>query len=130
MLQLLDDITEGRATMDTLTLLEELAHIVKIGSLCALGKSAPQPVLSTLRFFRDEYLAHIADKKCPTGNCEALSGYKILPAKCKGCGLCAKKCPVEAIAGEIKKPYEIDAEKCVKCGACAQACKFSAIVRG
>jgi NADH-quinone oxidoreductase subunit F len=130
MLALLDDITEGRATLDTLKLLEELAGIVRIGSLCGLGKTAPNPVLSTLRYFRDEYMAHIVDKKCPTGNCEALAGYKIIPEKCKGCGVCAKKCPTEAITGEIKKPYVINQEKCVKCGACATACKFNAIARG
>jgi NADH-quinone oxidoreductase subunit F len=130
MLALLDDIIEGRATLDTLKLLEELAQIVRIGSLCGLGKTAPNPVLSTLRYFRDEYMAHIVDKKCPTGNCEALSGYKIVGDKCKGCGVCAKKCPTEAITGEIKKPYVINQDKCVKCGACMTSCKFQAITRG
>jgi len=130
MLVLLDEIIEGRATADTLALLEDLSQVVKVGSLCALGKTAPNPVLSTLRYFRDEYNAHVFDKKCPTGNCEALADYKILPDKCKGCSLCSKKCPVEAISGELKKPYTIDTKKCIKCGACIQSCKFAAIVKG
>ncbi|MDR2524664.1 MAG: 4Fe-4S binding protein [Oscillospiraceae bacterium] len=130
MLALLDDIIEGRATADTLGLLEELAHTVKLGSLCGLGKTAPNPVLSTLRYFKEEYLAHVVEKRCPTGNCEALASYKILPEKCKGCSLCAKKCPVEAISGEIRKPFVIDQEKCIKCGACVGSCKFAAVVKG
>jgi NADH:ubiquinone oxidoreductase, NADH-binding (51 kD) subunit len=130
MLALLDDIIEGSATEETLSLLEELAQMVKIGSLCALGKTAPNPVLSTMHYFKDEYLAHVIDKRCPTGNCEALATYKIIPEKCKGCSLCAKKCPVEAISGEVKSPFVIDAEKCIKCGACVASCKFAAIVKG
>jgi NADH-quinone oxidoreductase subunit F len=130
MLALLDDIIEGRATEETLPLLEELAQIVKSASLCGLGKTAPNPVLSTLKYFREEYLAHVIDKRCPTGNCEALADYKIIPEKCKGCSLCAKKCPMDAITGEIKKPFTIDPEKCIKCGACIASCKFAAIVKG
>jgi len=130
MLVLLDEIIEGRATKETLDLLEDLSQVVQVGSLCALGKSAPNPVLSTIKYFRDEYNAHVFDKKCPTGNCEALADYKILPDKCKGCSLCSKKCPVEAISGELKKPYTIDTKKCIKCGACIQNCKFAAIVKG
>jgi len=130
MLLLLDDIIEGRATGETITLLEELAQVVQTGSLCALGKSAPNPVLSTLKYFRDEYNAHVFDKRCPTGNCEALADFKIIPDKCKGCSLCAKKCPVQAITGEIKKPFTIDPKKCIKCGVCKQNCKFEAIVKG
>jgi NADH-quinone oxidoreductase subunit F len=130
MLVLLDEIIEGRATKETLDLLEDLSQVVQVGSLCALGKSAPNPVLSTIKYFRDEYNAHVFDKKCPTGNCEALADYKILPEKCKGCSLCSKKCPVEAISGELKKPYTIDIKKCIKCGACIQNCKFAAIVKG
>jgi len=130
MLALLDDIIEGRATLDTLSLLEELAHVVVTSSLCALGKSAPNPVLSTLRYFRDEYLAHIVDKHCPTGECESLATYTIIPENCKGCTLCAKKCPVDAISGEVKKPFVIDGEKCIKCGVCVDSCKFAAIVKG
>jgi NADH-quinone oxidoreductase subunit F len=130
MLALLDDIIEGRATMETLELLEELANMVKIGSLCGLGKTAPNPVLSTMKYFRDEYLAHVVDKRCPTGNCEALASYKIIPEKCKGCSVCSKKCPVGAISGELKNPFVIDGEKCIKCGACIASCKFGAIVKG
>jgi NADH-quinone oxidoreductase subunit F len=129
MLALLDDIIEGEATEATLALLEELANIVKIGSLCALGKTAPNPVLSTLKYFRDEYNAHVFDKDCPTGNCEALLAYAILPDKCKSCSVCAKKCPVEAISGEKGVPYVIDAAKCIKCGVCAEVCKFDAVIR-
>ena len=130
MLALLDDIIEGRATEETISLLEELAQVVRTGSLCALGKTAPNPVLSTLKYFKDEYMAHVLDKRCPTGNCEALASYRIIPENCKGCSLCAKKCPVEAISGEIKTPFEIDGEKCIKCGVCLQSCKFAAIVKG
>jgi len=130
MLALLDDIIEGRATEETLTLLEELAQTVKVGSLCALGKTAPNPVLSMMNYFKDEYLCHVINKRCPTGNCEALMRYKIIPGKCRGCSLCAKKCPVNAISGEVKNPYVIDAERCIKCGVCVQSCKFAAIVKG
>jgi NAD-dependent dihydropyrimidine dehydrogenase PreA subunit len=110
--------------------LEELAQTVMVGSLCALGKTAPNPVLSTLTYFRDEVMAHIVDKKCPTGNCEALVEYKIIPELCKGCTICAKKCPVDAISGKVKEPFIIDQEKCVKCGVCVPSCKFAAIVKG
>jgi len=130
MLLLLDDIIEGKATADTLSLLEELSQVVQTGSLCALGKSAPNPVLSTLKYFRDEYNAHVFEKRCPTGNCRLLTTYKIIPEKCKGCSLCAKKCPVQAISGELKNPYTIDTKKCTKCGVCIQNCKFAAIVKG
>jgi len=130
MLTILDDITKGEATLATLSLLEELAEVVKVGSLCALGKTAPNPVLSTLKYFRDEYLAHIVDKRCPTGNCDALSTYAILPDLCKSCGVCAKKCPVGAISGARKEPYVIDVEQCVNCGVCMTVCKFDAVVKG
>ena len=128
MLSLLDEIIAGKATMDTLALLEELAQGVRTSSLCALGKTAPNPVLSTLRYFRDEYLAHVVDKKCPSGNCESLLTFIVLPDKCKFCGLCAKQCPVGAISGKKGTPYTIDSETCIKCGVCKEACKFKAIV--
>ncbi|MFW6286305.1 MAG: NADH-ubiquinone oxidoreductase-F iron-sulfur binding region domain-containing protein [Candidatus Sumerlaeota bacterium] len=127
MLALLDDIIEGRAEEETLRLLEELAEAVGIGSLCGLGKTAPSPVLSTMRTFREEYEAHVIDKKCPAGECAALAEPEIDPVKCKGCTICARKCPVDAISGEKKEPHVIDAEKCIKCGTCAQFCKFDAI---
>ena len=129
MLTLLDDIIEGRATEETIPLLEELAWTVKKGSLCNLGKTAPNPVLSSLKNFRDEYAAHVEKKICPAGRCAALATYRVVEEKCKGCGLCARKCPVGAISGEKAKPHVIDAEKCIKCGACIDSCKFGAIVR-
>lgn len=128
MLTLLDDIIEGRATLDTLDLLEKLAKAVQRGSLCGLGKSAPNPVLSTLTHFKDEYLAHVVDKECPTKKCTALTPPEILEDKCKGCGLCIKACPVDAISGEKKQLHTIDAELCIKCGACKQTCRFNAII--
>lgn len=128
MLALLGDIIEGRASAETLNLLEDLAEAVQLGSLCGLGKTAPNPVLSTLKYFRSEYEAHVLQKRCPTGQCKALSVPEILPQLCKGCGLCKRKCPVEAITGEKKEAHKIDPDKCIKCGTCAQACKFNAIV--
>jgi NADH-quinone oxidoreductase subunit F len=128
MLSLLDDIIEGRATGETLELLQKLAVAVQKGSLCGLGKTAPNPVLSTMRYFREEYDAHVFHKYCPTGQCKALAKPSIDAAKCKGCGACAKKCPVGAISGERKKPHVIDQSKCIKCGSCADTCKFDAVV--
>ncbi|MDR2266539.1 MAG: 4Fe-4S binding protein [Christensenellaceae bacterium] len=130
MLALLDDIIENRADADTLELLEELANTVKIGSLCALGKTAPNPVLSTLRYFRDEYNAHVFEGYCPANSCDAFKKYTIIKDKCKSCSLCSRKCPVNAIKGERGVPYEIDSKKCIKCGACVATCKFGAIVVG
>jgi NADH-quinone oxidoreductase subunit F len=127
MLALLDDITEGRADAGTLALLEKLASAVQKGSLCGLGKTAPNPVLSTLRHFRAEYEAHVFQKRCPTGQCKALAKPEIDPAKCIGCTACMKKCPVNAISGERKQAHRIDQAICIQCGACAQACKFNAI---
>jgi NADH-quinone oxidoreductase subunit F len=128
MLALLDDIIEGRADEETISLLEDLAGAVQVGSLCGLGKTAPNPVISTLRYFRDEYLAHVQQKRCPTGQCKALAQPEIIASLCKGCGACLKKCPVSAITGEKRQPHVLNADVCVKCGSCVQACKFNAIV--
>ncbi len=128
MLALMEDIIEGRATLETLELLEDLAGAVQLGSLCGLGKTAPNPVLSTLKHFRAEVEAHVLQKRCPTGQCKALAVPEILADACKGCGACLRKCPVNAITGERKAVHVIDADACVKCGTCAQVCKFNAIV--
>ena len=128
MLRILEKIVKGEGTMEDLDTLEELGKVIKDGSLCGLGKSAPNPVLSTLKYFRDEYIAHIKDKKCPAGVCKALKSYTIDAEKCKGCTKCARNCPVGAIEGEIKQAHKIDQSKCIKCGACASNCPFKAIV--
>jgi len=125
--ELLCKITSGKATMEDLDLLEELCYHVKENSLCGLGQTAPNPVLSTLRYFRDEYIAHIKDKKCPAGVCKDLLSYEIIESKCIGCTACARNCPVNAISGELKKPHTIDQDKCIKCGVCITKCKFKAI---
>jgi len=127
MLELLTRITEGQGADADLALLEELAVKVKATSLCALGQTAPNPVLTTLRYFRNEYEAHIRDKKCPAKVCKALLTYSIDAAVCVGCTACAKVCPVKAISGERKKAHILDQEKCIHCGACLEACKFHAI---
>ncbi len=125
--EILEKITSGNGEMEDLDKLEELANFIKSASLCGLGQTAPNPVLSTLRFFRDEYIAHIVDKRCPAGVCKKLLSYEIDPAKCKGCTLCARTCPVGAIAGKVKEAHVIDKAKCIKCGACMEKCKFGAI---
>ncbi len=127
MLEILEDIVAGRGTMEQLDMLEELGTAITDTALCGLGKSAALPVLSTLKTFRDEYEEHVLEKKCRTGNCQALRTYKIDPDKCKGCSKCARNCPVSAISGVIKSPYTIDPSKCIKCGACESDCPFGAI---
>ena len=129
MLEILTRITEGKGELQDLNNLEELAENIIKGSLCGLGQTAPDPVLTTLRYFKDEYLAHIVDKRCPAGVCTALITYKIDPNKCIGCTLCARKCPVSCISGKVKQVHTIDLEKCIKCGACFDACKFEAVVK-
>ena len=128
--ELLDKITKGQGTMEDLDRLEELCYSIKEGSLCGLGQTAPNPVLSTLKYFKDEYIAHVRDKKCPAGVCKDLLSYSIIAEKCKGCSACSRVCPVGAISGEIKNPFVIDTNKCIKCGACMEKCKFDAIVKG
>ncbi len=129
LLQLLTKITDGKGEPEDIVKIEELAAHMKQSSLCALGQSAPNPVLSTLRYFRKEYEEHIIEKKCSAGVCKALMTYYIIPDKCKGCTLCARNCPVKAITGSVKQPHVIDTSKCVKCGLCMANCKFGAIVR-
>ena len=129
MLEILERITEGKGEDGDIEKLETLAKNIKASALCGLGQTAPNPVLSTLRYFRDEYEAHIYEKRCPAGHCKKLLKYTIDPALCKGCSLCSKVCPVGAISGEIRKPFVIDSSKCIKCGACMEKCRFNAISR-
>ena len=129
LLELLNKITEGRGTMEDLDRIEELASFIKGNSLCGLGQTAPNPVLSTLRYFRDEYIQHIEHKHCPAGVCKALLTYSIDPVKCRGCTICAQNCPTGAIKGSAKNPHTIDTSKCIKCGSCLEKCRFDAIQR-
>ena len=129
MLEILTKITKGQGTMEDLDELDELSKAVKANSLCALGQTSANPIVSTLTHFRDEYEAHIKDKKCPAKVCKKLMQYKIMPDKCKGCSLCSRQCPVNAITGVIRSPFEIDQSKCIKCGMCISSCKFNAIVK-
>ncbi|MBK5243584.1 MAG: NADH-quinone oxidoreductase subunit NuoF [Eubacteriaceae bacterium] len=129
MLEILERICEGKGIEGDIERLQELAEGIKASALCGLGQTAPNPVLSTIHYFRDEYEAHIFDKKCPAGVCKHLLDYTINEDTCKGCGICAKKCPVEAISGEKKKPFSIDLAKCIKCGSCIEACPFGSISR-
>lgn len=130
MLEILQRAVDGEGRPEDVEILEDLALAVKDGSLCGLGKTAPNPVLTMLKYFKDEYIAHVVAKRCPAGVCRALAGYVIDPEKCKGCSKCSRVCPVQAISGEIRKPFVIDREKCVKCGACVSSCPFAAIRRG
>ena len=127
--QFIDKITRGQGTMEDLDKIKELCSYMKATSLCALGQSAPNPVISTMHCFEDEYIAHVKDKTCPSGVCKKLLKYEIEADKCKGCTLCARNCPVNAISGTVKNPHVIDQEKCIKCGACLSNCKFKAIVK-
>ncbi|MBO0458807.1 NADH-quinone oxidoreductase subunit NuoF [Enterococcus hulanensis] len=127
LLELLDKITMGNGTLDDLDKMEELCHHIQENSLCGLGQTAPNPVLSTLRYFRDEYVAHVEERRCPSGVCKNLIQYRILPDKCTGCRACAKGCPVSAISGEVKQPHEIAQSICTKCGLCIDTCRYDAI---
>lgn len=130
LMELLDKITQGKATMEDLDKIEELAAFIKDNSLCGLGQTAPNPVLSTMRYFRNEYEEHIKEKRCACGVCKALLQYKIDPEKCIGCTLCAKNCPVSCISGKVKEVHVIDQDKCIKCGVCMEKCKFNAVSKG
>jgi ferredoxin len=127
MLEILEKITKGQGTIEDLKHLERLAKLVGKTSLCGLGKAAPNPILATLKYFHDEYMAHVVDKKCPAKKCTALIHYEINSAKCVGCHACAKVCPVTCISGERLKTHVIDQNRCIKCGSCFRVCRFSAV---
>lgn len=125
--EMLDKITKGNGSLEDLDKLEDLCKYIKENALCGLGQSAPNPVLSTIRFFKDEYIAHVVDKKCPAGVCKALLSYVVDANLCKGCTLCARSCPNGAISGKVKEAHVIDQDKCIKCGVCKDKCRFGAI---
>ena len=127
MLEILEKITDGKGETEDIDKLERLAINIKNASICGLGQTAPNPILSTLKYFKDEYKAHILDEKCPAGECKAFANIQIDPEKCKGCGICKRQCPVSAISGEVKQPHKINPDKCIKCGACITVCPFHAI---
>jgi len=127
MLEILNDVCDGRGTVEDLEILEDLAYSIKDSALCGLGQTAPNPVLTTLKYFKDEYLAHIEEGTCPAKVCKALIRYEIIPDKCTGCGACLKVCPTAAITGEKKEVHNIAQEKCTKCGMCYSTCRFEAI---
>ena len=129
LLEILNKITSGNGTLEDIDRMEELCYYIKENSLCGLGQTAPNPVLSTLKYYRDEYEAHVVEHRCPAGACKALTNYSIVADKCKGCTLCARNCPVGAISGSVKQPHVIDTTKCIKCGVCMEKCKFGAVVR-
>ena len=129
LLEMLNNITEGKGTLEDLDKMEDLCHYIQKNAMCALGQTAPNPVLSTLKYFREEYEAHVVEKRCPAGVCKKLLSYEIIADKCRGCTACARKCPVGAISGSVKQPHVIDKSKCVKCGVCMETCKFGAILK-
>ena len=126
---MLNNITEGKGTLEDLDKMEDLCHYIQKNAMCALGQTAPNPVLSTLKYFREEYEAHVVEKRCPAGVCKKLLSYEIIADKCRGCTACARKGPVGAISGSVKQPHVIDKSKCVKCGVCMETCKFGAILK-
>ena len=129
LLEILNKITSGNGTLEDIDKMEELCYYIKENSLCGLGQTAPNPVLSTLKYYRDEYEAHVVEHRCPAGACKALTNFYIEADKCKGCTLCARNCPVGAISGSVKQPHSIDTTKCIKCGVCMEKCKFGAVVK-
>ena len=129
MYEILDKITKGEGEEEDLEKLQSLCENIRNASVCGLGQTAPNPVLTTIKYFKDEYIAHIENKTCPAGECSSLIEYSIIEDNCKGCTLCARNCPVDAISGSVKQPHIIDIEKCIKCGKCIQNCKFGAIIR-